>query len=124
MSCGLGLAGALSAAVSHRIEMQKPRARCEDCHAATASSTASQGRRNLRFSHKLHLGMGNLAPLLRDAVDKKTYLGSPGEIRKDLDLPAPAAPASVSAEAVQPAPAAPPAVEMKEPPPDTGIRPA
>ncbi|MBI3696142.1 MAG: hypothetical protein HY238_15055 [Acidobacteria bacterium] len=84
MGCGL-LAGALSAGVSHRGEMQKAGARCEDCHSATAASTASKGKRNLRFNHKLHLGMGNVAPLLRDAIDKKTYLGSPGEIRKELD---------------------------------------
>ena len=64
--------------------MQKAGARCEDCHAATATGAASQGKRNLRFNHKLHLSMGNIAPLLRDAIDKKTYLGS-GEIRKDLD---------------------------------------
>ncbi len=42
-------------------------------------------KRNLRFNHKLHLAMGNVAPILASAIDSKKYLGPPGDIRRDLN---------------------------------------
>jgi hypothetical protein len=56
-----------------------------DCHAATAASTASGGKRNLRFNHKLHLAMGNLAPVIAAAIDGGKYLGPADDIRRHLN---------------------------------------
>jgi hypothetical protein len=38
------------------------------------------------FSHALHLKMGNIAPLLAKAVDKKNYLQPPGDTRTHLNI--------------------------------------
>ncbi|MCP5119520.1 MAG: cytochrome c3 family protein [bacterium] len=38
-----------------------------------------------KFSHQQHLRMGNLAPIIAAAIDSKTYLSPPGEIRRHLD---------------------------------------
>jgi hypothetical protein len=70
---------------SHREALRKPGAKCADCHAATAASTTSSGKRNVRFNHKLHLSMGNIAPVIAAAIDKRTYLGTPGDIRRHLN---------------------------------------
>lgn len=37
------------------------------------------------FSHKKHLALGNVAPVIAAAIDKGTYLGNGKEIRKYLD---------------------------------------
>ena len=37
------------------------------------------------FSHARHLKMGNLAPLLAAAIDKRNYLQPPGDIRRHLN---------------------------------------
>ena len=70
---------------SHRDALARPSVKCLDCHAATASSSALSGRRNIRFNHKLHLAMGNIAPLLAAAIDKGAYLGPPGDIRRHFN---------------------------------------
>ncbi len=38
-----------------------------------------------RFSHRQHLGMGNLARIIAASIDAKTYLSNPGEIRRHLN---------------------------------------
>src|SRR5204862_517126 len=38
-----------------------------------------------RFSHAQHLKMGNAAPLIAAAIDKKTYLQPAGDIRRHLN---------------------------------------
>ena len=37
------------------------------------------------FSHKKHLQLGNVAPVIASAIDKGTYLGKPGDIRSHLN---------------------------------------
>jgi hypothetical protein len=42
-------------------------------------------KRAFRFNHQLHLGFGNMAPMLANAVDKGTYLAPPGDVRRFLN---------------------------------------
>lgn len=37
------------------------------------------------FSHKKHLALGNVAPVIARAIDKGTYLSPPGDIRRFLN---------------------------------------
>ena len=101
----------LSAApFSHRIHLQMGLP-CAECHAAAATSTRVQDdllpakRVCLQchreselpqigpkpptlvnhFSHALHLKMGNVAPILAKAIDKKNYLQPSGDIRSHLN---------------------------------------
>lgn len=58
---------------------------CAGCHQqidlrATPSATTLN-----RFNHQRHLGFGNLAPLLRRAVDSGAYLSPPGDMRRHLN---------------------------------------
>jgi hypothetical protein len=70
---------------SHRAALRKPGAQCTDCHASTAASAKSSGKRNLRFNHKLHLAMGNVAPVIAAAIDSGKYLSPPDDIRRHLN---------------------------------------
>ncbi len=70
---------------SHREALQKPGVRCVDWHAGAASGTASSGKRNIRFNHKLHLAMGNLAPVLAATIDSGKYPAPAGDIRRHLN---------------------------------------
>jgi hypothetical protein len=38
-----------------------------------------------RFNHEQHLKLGNLAPVLAAAIDQKTYLSDPGDMRRHLN---------------------------------------
>jgi len=92
---------------SHRLHLQL-KLECTGCHAAAAASTNAAD--NLlpkkeaclrchkevtippppvtpvaRFSHAQHLRLGNIAPLLARAVDAKTYLSPPGDMRAHLN---------------------------------------
>ena len=66
---------------------------CASCHtgktgqAPKIESNIKQPRRtNLaKFSHQQHLKLGNVAPLLAKAIDAKTYLSAPGDIRRHLN---------------------------------------
>ena len=83
---------------------------CTTCHTAAAASTKAADNllpaktvclqchedaqiqippppqtRVVFFSHAQHLKMGNLAPVIAAAIDKKTYLQSPGDIRRHLN---------------------------------------
>ena len=37
------------------------------------------------FSHKTHLKLGNIAPVIASAIDKGTYLSPPGDLRSRLN---------------------------------------
>jgi len=49
---------------------------CLKCH-KTAQIGSSQPTRLARFNHRLHLQMGNVAPMIAAAIDKGAYLSSP-----------------------------------------------
>ena len=100
--------GAASAApFSHKLHLGL-KLECGACHTAVASSTKASDNllpdrkaclgchqdvqipsppvsRVVTFSHAQHLKMGNVAPLIAAAIDKKIYLQPPGNIRRHLD---------------------------------------
>lgn len=57
---------------------------CLTCHAAQKDSVGLSERRKGRiikdFNHSLHLKMGNLAPVIAAAIDKKQYLASSNKV--------------------------------------------
>jgi hypothetical protein len=58
---------------------------CLKCH-KTAEIGAPPVTRLARFNHQLHAKLGNLAPLIAAAIDKKTYLSTPGpQVRAQLN---------------------------------------
>ena len=57
---------------------------CLQCH-EDAQIPAPPVTRVAFFSHVQHLKMGNVAPLLAAAIDKKKYLQPPGDIRRHLN---------------------------------------
>lgn len=105
---GWAAAGVLLAAdFSHQLHL-KLVPRCTQCH--TRASTSTQPSDNLlppasacqpchesreiraprqsfvtQFSHAQHAQLGNFAPLIAAAIDKKTYLSPPGDTRRHLD---------------------------------------
>ncbi len=66
---------------------------CETCHdgktapAGAAAPLAERGHapRTFRFDHSLHLGLGEIAPLIAAAIDSGNYFGKPGDARRFLD---------------------------------------
>jgi hypothetical protein len=51
-----------------------------------AASLSAQTRPPLKdFSHKRHVALGNVAPVIAAAIDKGTYLGNGQDIRKSLN---------------------------------------
>ncbi len=58
---------------------------CLQCHEDAQSIPAPPQTRVAFFSHAQHLKMGNLAPTIAAAIDKKTYLQPPGDIRRHLN---------------------------------------
>lgn len=88
------LAAKLACAVCHeaaltstRVDdnlLPKPQV-CLKCH-KTAEIGAPPPNRLARFNHALHLKMGNLAPVIAAAIDKKTYLSvPPADLRAQLN---------------------------------------
>ena len=99
-----------AAPFSHKLHLTM-KMECATCHASAAGST--QASDNLiparqvcagchdptfapvqppplpvpvvHFNHAVHLKMGNLAPVLARAIDKKTYLQPSDDVRKYLD---------------------------------------
>ena len=94
---------------SHELHLKLPaKLTCIACHASVQTSTRLEDN-NLpavavclgchkeaaigapkptiltRFDHQKHLALGNIAPILRGAIDSKTYLSPPGDIRRHLD---------------------------------------
>jgi hypothetical protein len=57
---------------------------CASCH-ASVEIPAPPTTRVVHFSHQQHLKMGNIAPVIAAAIDKKTYLQPPGDIRRHLN---------------------------------------
>ena len=57
---------------------------CQQCH-EDATIPRPPTTRVVHFSHAQHLKMGNVAPVIAAAIDQKTYLTPPGDIRKYLD---------------------------------------
>src|SRR5207248_2422751 len=94
---------------SHALHLKLPaKLACITCHASVSTSTRlednnlpkvaiclgchkqaniGQPRPTMlsRFNHQQHLAMGNLAPVIRAAIDSKAYLSPPGDIRRHLD---------------------------------------
>ena len=94
---------------SHELHLKLPaKLACLSCHSSVSASTKLEDN-NLppvaickgchqdprignpkptilsRFNHKQHLALGNVAPVIRAAIDAKTYLSPPGDIRRHLD---------------------------------------
>jgi predicted CXXCH cytochrome family protein len=103
----LAWSAASAAPFSHRVHLAQ-KLECVTCHEAAASSTKVEDNllpakalclrchkeaeapvppttRVAHFNHSLHLKMGNAAPVIAGAIDKKTYLQSPGDIRRHLE---------------------------------------
>jgi hypothetical protein len=58
---------------------------CLKCHKTAAIGTPPTTRL-ARFDHQLHLKLGNVAPLIAAAIDKKTYVATPpADLRAQLD---------------------------------------
>lgn len=57
---------------------------CRECH-EDAQIPAPPQTPVAFFSHSQHLKMGNVAPLIAAAIDKKNYLQPPGDIRRHLN---------------------------------------
>lgn len=57
---------------------------CLTCHKQATIKQPAVFRLS-RFNHQLHLKMGNAAPVIAAAIDAKTYLEPPGDIRRQLD---------------------------------------
>ena len=96
-----------AAPFSHRVHLRMKLA-CTTCHQAAATSTnitdnllpdgqvcktchkqveipAPPQLHIAKFSHAQHLKMGNAAPVIAAAIDAKTYLSPPGDIRRHLN---------------------------------------
>jgi Cytochrome c7 and related cytochrome c len=96
-----------AAPFSHRLHLQQGLS-CLDCHTAVAGSTkvadnllptkqvclgchdnalipAPPATSVSKFSHALHLKMGDVAPYIAAAIDHQTYLQPPGDIRRHLN---------------------------------------
>src|SRR3979409_1671551 len=103
----MGGAAANAAPFSHKLHLQL-KLECAGCHTQAAASTKPEDNllpdkkvclgchtsagipappttRVVHFSHQQHLKMGNLAPVIAAAIDKKTYLQPPGDIRRHLN---------------------------------------
>jgi hypothetical protein len=89
LQMGLGCAGChTTAASSTRVEDNLLPARevCLNCHQEPEIQIpAPPATRITNFSHALHLRMGNVAPLLALAIDKKNYLQPANDIRRHLN---------------------------------------
>ena len=102
-ACGAAAGGEFT----HRLHLTL-KLGCTDCHIVAPTSTKAEDNLLPRqgvctkchvdeavgkprttmvvhFSHALHLQMGNVAPVIAAAIDKKTYLQPPGKIRNYLD---------------------------------------
>jgi hypothetical protein len=61
---------------------------CLECH-KQVEILAPIRTRVAKFSHAGHLRLGDVAKLIAAAIDAKTYLSPPGDIRRHLDSPNP-----------------------------------
>jgi hypothetical protein len=58
---------------------------CLPCHRDPALPDRPQRTGVAKFNHQLHLTLGNVAPTIAAAIDGKTYLSPPGDIRPHLE---------------------------------------
>jgi hypothetical protein len=68
---------------------------CLGCHTGTTGKPAKlpegagikQPRQTMvsKFNHQLHGKLGNIAPLIARAIDRKEYLSNPGDLRQSLN---------------------------------------
>jgi hypothetical protein len=65
---------------------------CLGCH-KEGSVSIGQPRPTLlaHFNHQKHVSLGNIAPVIRAAIDSKTYLAQVGDIRRHLNNDSPCA---------------------------------
>jgi hypothetical protein len=107
LAAALGLSAAGAQQFSHRLHL-KLGVECTNCHASAATSTKVSDNNlpdksaclrchkdvrinkppvtNLaKFSHRQHLEMGSIAPVIAAAIDSKTYLSNPDDIRRHLN---------------------------------------
>lgn len=103
----MGAAALDAAPFSHQLHL-KLKPDCGSCHTAAATSTLASDNllpdqkacqpchesreiprpnstRVAHFNHQLHGKLGNIAPILAAAIDKKQYLRPPGDIRAHLN---------------------------------------
>jgi len=65
---------------------RKARRECTVCHKHPESAVPSRiPARDFRFSHQLHLELGNLAPVIAAAIDSGNYLSPAQDIRTQLN---------------------------------------
>jgi c(7)-type cytochrome triheme protein len=65
---------------------QRARRECPVCHKNQESVDPMESpARDFRFDHKLHLGLGNLAPVIAAAIDQGSYLSRAQNIREHLN---------------------------------------
>jgi hypothetical protein len=76
-----------SVASSTKVEdnLLPTQAACTRCHADGVSIREPDATVLARFSHQQHLQLGNVSKMIASAIDRKTYLSAPGEIRRHLD---------------------------------------
>jgi len=86
LDCAVCHAAALSSTRPDDNLLPKPDV-CLKCHkTAEIAAPTVMVTRLTRFDHQLHLRLGNLAPLIGAAIDKKTYLTPAGpELRAQLN---------------------------------------
>lgn len=58
---------------------------CKPCHDTMTFRMTPRPTPLTQFSHAQHLKLGNVAPVIAAAIDKKTYLGNPDDIRAHLN---------------------------------------
>jgi len=75
-----------AAATSTKVEdnLLPAKATCLQCH-EYAGTPAPPAVRVSKFSHALHLRIGNVAPYIASAIDHQNYLQPPGDIRRHLN---------------------------------------
>jgi hypothetical protein len=80
------LAAKLECSICHAGDNQLAKqSACLKCH-KTAEIGPPIKTRLARFDHQLHLKLGNVAPLIAAAIDKKTYLATPApDLRAQLN---------------------------------------
>ena len=58
---------------------------CVRCHAAGVVIREPEPTAVARFSHQQHLKFGNVSKVIASAIDRKSYLSPPGDLRRQLD---------------------------------------
>jgi hypothetical protein len=58
---------------------------CKPCHESREVRSKPTVTRLSQFNHEFHLKLGNIAPVLKAAVQSKSYLADPGNMLQHLD---------------------------------------